>query len=99
MGLHVEAQGIESVIVPIAGIVGSVGENVKAPFLQRPRSHDLASTRTLVTLLRPWIRRFTMIISGSLLGGFEQAANLRGKKSNGKLGKWSTRQRVRIHRK
>ena len=34
----------------------------------------MSSTRTLVTLLRPWIRR-------SLLGGFEQAANLRGKKS------------------
>ena len=26
-------------------------------------SYDIGSTRTLVTLLRPWIRRFTMIIS------------------------------------
>ena len=38
----------------------------------------MSSTRTLVTLLRPWIRRFTIL---SLLGGFEQAANLRRKKS------------------
>ena len=37
-----------------------------------PGSHDLSSTRPLVTLLRPWIRRFMMIIS---LSGFEQAAN------------------------
>ena len=35
---------------------------------------DLGSTRTLVMLLRPWIRRFTMI-TVSLLGRFEQAAN------------------------
>ena len=35
----------------------------KGVFLQRPRSNDLGSTRTLITLLRPWIRRFTMIIS------------------------------------
>ena len=34
-----------------------------ASFLQRPRSHDLGSTRTLFALLRRWIRRFTMIIS------------------------------------
>ena len=27
------------------------------------RMHHLGSTRTLVTLLHPWIRRFTMIIS------------------------------------
>ena len=43
--------------------VGSVAEWVKASFLRRPGSNDLGSTRTLVTLLRPWIRRFTMIIS------------------------------------
>ena len=36
-------------------------------FLRRPWSHDLGSTRTLVTLLRPWIRRFTMIISARRL--------------------------------
>ena len=44
-------------------LVGSVAERVKASFLRRPRSHDLGSTRTLVMLLHPWIRRFTMIIS------------------------------------
>ena len=35
-------------------------------------SHDLGSTRTLITLL-PLDKRFTMIIY--MLGGFEQAAN------------------------
>ena len=43
-------------------IVGSVAEWVKASFLRRPWSNDLGSTRTLFTLLRPWIKRFTMII-------------------------------------
>ena len=42
---------------------GSVAEWVKASFLRRPWSHDLGSTPTLVRLLRPGIRRFTMIIS------------------------------------
>ena len=58
--------------------VGSVAEWVKASFLRQPDRRILSSTHTLVTLLRPWIRRFTIL---SLLGGFEQAANLRGKKS------------------
>ena len=40
-----------------------MAERVKASFLRRPWSNDLGSTRTLVTLFRPWIRRFTMIIS------------------------------------
>ena len=35
---------------------------VKASFLRRPRSNDLSSTRTLVTLLCLRIRRFTTII-------------------------------------
>ena len=61
-------------------LITRVAERVKVSFLRRPRSHDLGSTHTLVTLLRPWIRRFTMITL-SLLGGFEQAANLREKKS------------------
>ena len=43
--------------------VGNVAEWVKASFLRQPQSNDLGSTRTLVTLLRPWMRRFTMIIS------------------------------------
>ena len=48
----------------------------------------LGSTRTLVTLLRPWIRRFTMIISA---GGFKQEANSvnkNSKKSTGTLDHW-----------
>ena len=45
------------------GKVGTVAEWVKASFLRRPLSNDLGSTRTLVTLLRPWNRRITMIIS------------------------------------
>ena len=40
-----------------------VAKWVKASFLRRPSSNGLGSTRTLFTLLRPWIRRFTMIIS------------------------------------
>ena len=32
-----------------------------------PESNDVRSTRTLVTSLRPWIRRSTMIISAWLL--------------------------------
>ena len=39
---------------------GRIGKGV---VLRRPWSNGLGSTRTLVTLLRPWIRRFTMIIS------------------------------------
>ena len=42
--------------------VGSVAERVMVSFLQRRRSHDLGSTCTLVTLLHPWIKHFTMII-------------------------------------
>ena len=42
---------------------GSVAEWVKASFLRRPWSKGLGSNRTLVMLLRPRIRRFTMIIS------------------------------------
>ena len=42
--------------------------------------------RTLVRLFRPWIRRFTMICgfvasNKQVLGGFEQAANSKGKNS------------------
>ena len=53
-------------------------------FSKRIRFYDdsdrmiMSSTRALVTLLRPWIRRITIIISAWWL---EQAANLRGKKS------------------
>ena len=42
--------------------VSSVVERVKASSLRRPWSHDPGSTCTLVTLLHPWIRLFTMII-------------------------------------
>ena len=50
-------------IFHLISIVGSVAERLKESFLRRTRLHDRGSTRTLVTLLRPWIRRFTMIIS------------------------------------
>ena len=40
-----------------------MAEGAKSSWLRRPLSHDLGSTRTLVTSLRPWIRRFSMIIS------------------------------------
>ena len=40
-----------------------MAKRVKAPLLRRSWPHHLGSTRTLVTFLRPWIKRFTMIIS------------------------------------
>ena len=40
-----------------------MAERINASFLRRPWLHDLGSTRTLITLLRPWIRRFTIITS------------------------------------
>ena len=43
--------------------VGSAADRVKAYFFERPSSHDLGSTRTLVTLLRTWIRHLTIITS------------------------------------
>ena len=61
------------VLVRGSYIVGSVVDRVKALFLRQLWSHDLGSTRILVSLLRSWIRRFAIIIS--LLGGFEQAEN------------------------
>jgi len=52
------------------------------------------------TLLRSWIRRFTMN-TVSLLGGFEQAANsvVRSQRNNRKTRKWTTPKRVRIRPK
>ena len=61
--LSVEMCGLKHFFTQTLQIVGSVAEWVKASFLRRPWSNGLGSTRTLVTLLRPWIRRFTMIIS------------------------------------
>ena len=69
-----------------------LGKSAARPRGQKLRFYDgpdrmiFGSTRTLVTLLRPWIRRLTLIIS--LLGSFEQAANSVGKnlkKSTGAL--------------
>ena len=45
---------------------------------QKGKSVDPNLIYTLVTLLQPWIRRFTMIICAWWL---RHAANLRGKKS------------------
>ena len=59
---HCNNQYIQYINI-IINIVGSVAEWVKALFLRRPWSNGPGSTCTLVTLLRPWIRRFTMIIS------------------------------------
>ena len=41
-------------------------------FLRQLQLHNLCSTHTLITLLRPWIERLTMIISAC---GFELARN------------------------
>ena len=59
----------------------------------------MSSTRTLVTLLRPWIRRFSMIISAWWLRTSSKFTREEVKTSTGKLGKWSTPKRVRIHPK
>ena len=67
---------------------GSGADIVIASFLQRSLSNELGSNSTLVTLLRPWIRRFTMIISAV---GFKQAANSvdkNSKKSTETLDRW-----------
>ena len=59
----------------------------------------MSSTRTLVTLLRPWIRRFTIIISAWWLRTSSKFRWEEVKTSTGKLGKWSTPKRVRIRPK
>ena len=59
----------------------------------------MSSTRTLVTLLRPWIRRFTIIISAWWLRTSSKFTWEEVKTSTGKLGKWSTPKRVRIRPK
>ena len=59
----------------------------------------MSSTRTLVTLLSPWIRRFTIIISAWWLRTSSKFTWEEVKTSTGKLGKWSTPKRVRIRPK
>ena len=59
----------------------------------------MSSTRTLVTLLRPWIRRFTIIISAWWLRTSSKFTWEEVKTSTGKLRKWSTPKRVRIRPK
>ena len=59
----------------------------------------MSSTRTLVTLLRPWIRRFTIIICAWWLRTSSKFTWEEVKTSTGKLGKWSTPKRVRIRPK
>ena len=59
----------------------------------------MSSTRTQVTLLRPWIRRFTIIISAWWLQTSSKFTWEEVKTSTEKLGKWSTPKRVRIRPK
>ena len=59
----------------------------------------MSSTRTLVTLLRPWIRRFTIIISAWWLRTSSKFTWEEVKTSTGKLGKRSTPKRVQIRPK
>ena len=81
--------------------LGSVAEWVKASFLQYDDSDRriMSSTRTLVTLLRPWIRRFTIFISAWWLRTSCKFTWKEVKTSTGKLGKSSTPKRVRIRPK
>ena len=59
----------------------------------------MSSTRTPVTLLRLWIRRFTIIISAWWLRTSSKFTWEEIKTLTGKLGKWSTPKRVRIRPK
>jgi len=64
-------------------VIVTVVDRVKAPFLWRPCDHDRVIEVQLppssYTLLRPWIRRFTMIISAYWL---RTSSKLSDKKSN-----------------
>ena len=59
----------------------------------------MSSTRTLVALLRPWIRRFTIIISAWWLRTSSKVMWEEVQTSTVKLGKQSTPKRVRIRPK
>ena len=78
---------------------GSVAEWVKASFYDDSDRRIMSSTRTLVMLLRLWIRRFTIIISAWWLRTSSKFAWEEVKTSTEKLGKWSTPKRVRIRPK
>jgi len=65
--------------------VGSMAERVKAQFLWRPC--DLGLTPTLInTLLRPWIRHFTILISAWWLRTSSKLSGKKSKETTGKLG-------------
>ena len=76
-----------------------MAEWVRRRFYDDSDRRIMSSTRTLVTLLRPWIRRFTIIISAWWLRTSSKFTWEEVKTSTGKLGKWSTPKRVRIRPK
>ena len=57
------SQSSSTFVVKSDNLVDNLAKMAKTSFLRRPWSHDLGSTRTLVTLLRLQIRRLTIIIS------------------------------------
>ena len=59
----------------------------------------LGSIRTLATLLRPWMKRLSMIISAWWLCTSTKFTWEEIKTSTVKLGKWPTSKRVRIRPK
>ena len=77
-------------------LVGSVAEWVKTSFLRQPCSHDLGSTPTLVTLLRPWIRRCMMIISSSWLRTSSKFSGQEFEEIHRNIGSLETPKQVRI---
>ena len=77
-------------------LVGSVAEWVKASFLRRPRSNCLGSTHTLVMLLRPWIRRFMMIISAWWLRTSSKFSGQEFEEIHSNIGSSKTLKQVRI---
>jgi len=81
--------------------VVSVAERVKAPFLWRPCDHNHVTYVQLPpssqTLLRPWIRRFTTIISAWWLPTSNKLSGIRSQRNNLKTLKWTSK-RVRMIR-
>ena len=75
---------------------GSVAKWVNASFLRRPWSNGLGSIRTLVTLLRSWIRRFTMIISAWWLRTSSKFSGQEFEEIHRNIGSPETPKQVRI---
>ena len=82
--------------IVVTNLVNCVAEWIKASFLRRNWSHDGGSNLTLVTLLRHWIRRFTMIISAWWLRTSSKFSGQEFEEIHKNLGSLETPKQVRI---